>query len=349
MPWDRETLPELIERNAAEFESRLPGVLARVRRSMVGVINRTLSGAFDAVNKYVEYLSDQWWVDRCAHEFLVFHGAIWGRPRIPAAPSTGTAQFAGADTSPVPQGTIVQRSDGTQYRTTIGGVIAAGIANIPVEAVSPGQLSNAVISTLLTLTSPVPGVNAVATAFTALAGGADIEGFEAWRARILLRIRKPPQGGSLYDYEAWALEIPGVTRAWPSPKEQGAGTVVLRFVRDDDLAIIPDAGEVAAVQAAIDLQRPVTADTYVVAPIATPQAYTIHLDPDTPTIRTAVANELAALYRREAKPGGTMLISHQREAISTSPGENDHVMSVPSANQTHTTGQLPTLGAITWV
>lgn len=349
MPFERDSLPTLIDQGAAEFESRLPGVLARVRNSVIGVINRVMAGGLNALYKYAEYLNDQVWPDRADAEFLPLHGARWGKNRLPAAPASGTAQFSGVDGSIIPLGTVVQRADGVQYATTADGTIAAGVANILVQAVEPGQIGNAALATPLTLTSPIAGVNSVATAQTVLASGADVEGIEAWRARILSRIRMPPQGGADYDYEVWALEVPGVTRAWVYPGEQGAGTVVVRFVRDDDASVIPDAGEVAAVQAAIDAVRPVTATTYVLAPVAALQNFSIQLTPDTAATRAAVEAELLALYRREATPGGTMLISHQREAISTSAGETDHVMTVPAANQAHTTGQFPTLGVITWL
>ncbi len=349
MPVERPNLPQIIDQGAAEFESRLPGVLARVRNSVIGVLNRVMAGGLSALYKYVEYLSDQWWPDRCAAEFLPLHGARWGKPQLPAAPAIGTAQFTGINGSVIALGTVVQRSDGVQFVTTAVSVIAAAVANIAVVAAVAGQSSNAVIGTALTLMTPIAGVNAVATAQTALAGGADVEGIEPWRARIMARIRKPPQGGADFDYAAWALEVPGVTRVWVAPQEQGPGTVVVRFVRDDDVTIIPDAGEVAAVQTAIDAQRPVTAATYVLAPVATPQNYSIQLIPDTPAIRTAVTAELAALYRREATPGGTMLISHEREAISSSADENDHVLTVPAVNQVYATGALATLGVITWL
>jgi len=349
MPFERDTLPTLIDQGAAEFETRLPGVLARLRNSAIGVINRVMAGGINALYKYAEYLNDQVWPDQAAAEYLPLHGARWGKNRLPAAPASGTAQFFGIDDSLIPLGTVVQRSDAVQYATTADGVIAAGLAAIPVKAVDAGQAGNAVLGTPLTLTSPIAGVNSLAAAQTALASGADVEGIEAWRARILARIRKPPQGGADYDYVDWALEVPGVTRAWVYPGEQGAGSIVVRFVRDDDDSIIPDAGEIAAVQAAIDAVRPVTATTYVLAPVATLQDFSIQLTPDTAATRASVEAELLALYRREAIPGGTMLISHQREAISTSVGETDHVLVIPAANQVHTTGQLPALGAITWL
>jgi uncharacterized phage protein gp47/JayE len=133
------------------------------------------------------------------------------------------------------------------------------------------------------------------------------------------------------------------------PLAYGTGTVVVRFVRDDDVGgPIPDAGEVAAVQGYLDMVRPVTATVTVLAPVATPQDFTIALSPDTAAIRTAVQAELADLYTRAAVPAGTMLISQQREAISIATGEVDHVMTVPAANQDYLTGELPTLGVITW-
>lgn len=350
MAFERDTLPTLIDKGAAEFESRLPGVLARVRNSLIGVLNRMVAGGLSALYKYAERLNDQVWPDRADAENLPAHGARWGKNQLPAAFATGTVQFSGANDSAIAIGTLVQRSDAVQYATTAVGVIAAGVANIPVQAVEAGQLGNSVIGTSLKLTTPIPNVNAVASAQTALSGSADVEGIEAWRARILSRIRNPPQGGAEYDYEAWALEVPGVTRAWVYPNEQGAGTVVIRFVRDDDASIIPDAGEVDTVQAAIDAKRPVSVKgCYVVAPVPTYQDFSIQLTPDTAATRAAVEAELLALYRTEAKPGGTMLITHQREAISSSAGETDHVLSVPSANQLHTTGLMPMLGVITWM
>ena len=46
------------------------------------------------------------------------------------------------------------------------------------------------------------------------------------------RIQNPPMGGSQADYVAWALAVPGVTRAWAAP-EQGTGTITVRFLMDD--------------------------------------------------------------------------------------------------------------------
>jgi uncharacterized phage protein gp47/JayE len=144
--------------------------------------------------------------------------------------------------------------------------------------------------------------------------------------------------------------VPGVTRAWAYPQELGAGTVTVRFVRDNDASIIPDAGEVAAVQAYIDQLRPGTAALTVVAPVAVTLNFTIQsMAPGTQAVKDAIAAELTDLLAREAEPGVTILVSHLREAISIAAGETDHVLVAPAANVVYATGQMPVMGTITWM
>ena len=102
-------------------------------------------------------------------------------------------------------------------------------------------------------------------------------------------------------------------------------------------------------QAYIGDRKPVTAAVTVLAPTAVALSMTIALTPNTLAVRTAVEAQLTDLLKREAKPGGTILISKLREAISVAAGENNHVLSVPSADVAHSTGQMPVLGTITWV
>ncbi|MGH9349377.1 MAG: baseplate J/gp47 family protein, partial [Vicinamibacterales bacterium] len=169
------------------------------------------------------------------------------------------------------------------------------------------------------------------------------------RIRLLDRMRQPPHGGAAADYAMWAKDVAGVTRAWVYPLELGAGTVTVRFVRDDDAGgIIPDAGEVAAVQTYINERRPVTAAVTVVAPVAVPLAFTIEITPDTSAIRAAVQAELEDLLERDAEPGGTILLSQIKVAIGAAAGVDDFVVTVPAGNVAHSTGQIATMGTITW-
>jgi uncharacterized phage protein gp47/JayE len=130
----------------------------------------------------------------------------------------------------------------------------------------------------------------------------------------------------------------------------GPGSVTVRFMRDNDVDPIPSVGEVATVQEYIDARRPVTVkECVVVAPIEVPQNFTISISPNSLAVRQAIEAELTDLLRREAVPGGTLLRSHMTEAISLAAGETDHVLGFPLANVTTTTGQILTMGVITWL
>lgn len=349
MPFARPTLLELIERAASDLETQLPGTDARLRRSNLGVLTRVHAGALHGLYGYLDYLARQLMPDTAEAAYLERFVARYGLARTPAAYAGGNITITGLTGAVVPAGTPVQRSDGVAYFTTADAVLASGTATAAVVAAEPGAAGNATAGTGMTLTEPVGGVESAAVvAAGGLVSGADAETDDALRGRLLARIQAPPNGGAASDYIAWALEVPGVTRAWVYPLELGVGTVVVRFVRDNDVSFIPDGGEVAAVQAYIDSVRPVCAQVTVAAPTAVPLAMTIALTPDTTAVRAEVTAELTDLLRREASPGGTILLSHLRQAISTAAGETNHVLSVPSADVTHTSAQIAVLGTITW-
>jgi len=350
MPFDRPLLPALIDRAEADIESRLPGTDAKLRRSNLNVLARVQAGGQHGLYGYLDWIAAQVLPDTAESELLDRHASIWlTTARIPAAYAVGQAVVTGASGTVIPAGAVFQRADGAEYATDAEATVAGGTATIALTAVDAGQSGNAAAATTLSLATPISGLTATATVTAgALTGGADTESDEALRARLLARIRQAPHGGAAFDYVTWALEVAGVTRAWVSPGELGAGTVTVRFVRDDDASMIPDAAEVAAVQAYIDERRPVTAAVTVAAPIADALNFTLQLTPDTTACRAAVEAELRDLIRREAEPGGTILLSHIREAISLAADETDHVLTVPAANVTHATGHMAVFGVITW-
>lgn len=182
-----------------------------------------------------------------------------------------------------------------------------------------------------------------------VSGGADIEADDDLRDRLLARIQAPPHGGNAADYEAWALQVPGVTRAWVYRHHMGAGTVGLAFVCDGRTDIVPTGAEVAAMAAHIDTLRPVTATVVVFAPVAAPLALTIRLNPDSAATRAAVSAELRDFLAREAVPGGTLYLSRLREAISQAAGEYRHELVAPAADVVSPAGRIATLGVITWL
>lgn len=353
MAFNRPTLDELITRNDSQFSSRL-GIGPLLRRSILGVLSRIVALASHLNLGFIRWIFLQVFPDTAEAEQLDRWASIWGVLRKESAFSTGSLDVTFTAAATVPVGTIFKRADGTEYETNAVLTTAVpGVFPVTVDAVLAGTLGDAVAATPATLISPIAGVTAAAAVATAgIGGGADDESDTLLRGRLLSRIQNPPAGGNSADYEAWTLEVDDVTRAWVFPLHLGIGTVGVTFTTDDLVGgPIPIPAKVTEVQDYIDEpgRRPVTAAVTVFAPVAVPLNLTIALTPDTATIRAAVEAEVLAMLRRDAVPGGPILVSHIREAISVASGETNHVLSVPAADVTHATGELATMGVVTWL
>lgn len=351
MPFNRPTLQTLVARAQGDIESNLPGTDAKVRRSNLNILGKLVAGVAHGLYGHIAWAARQILPFEAEAEELDRHANFWlSVPRKPATPARGSVPILGANGKVIPEGTVLIRADGAEYATDAEATIAAGTATVAITAVVAGAAGNAIAGTMLTLASPLDGINSSVTVpVDGLTQGADVETDDELRVRVLARPKEAPHGGAQFDYVNWALEVSGVTRAWCYPLEQGDGTVTVRFVRDNDAGIIPDAAEVAAVQAYIEARYPVTGHVFVVAPIAAPIDFVFSaVDPATLAVKDAIAAELADLINRESEPGGPILITHLRAAISIAAGENNYVLTSPAADVVHAAGYMATMGNITW-
>jgi uncharacterized phage protein gp47/JayE len=357
MPFARPPLSALQARARQSFNDRLAGVETLLRQNNVRVSADVMAELMNGIYGYVAWIVTQLFPDIGEAEFLERWGRPFGVTRLAATAAIGEATFTGTNGTVILAGTVLQTADRQIYATTAEVTISAGTATAPIAASAPGAAGNQDAGVPASLVSPIGGVSATAAiAAPGLTGGADEESDDSLRARVMLRWQEPPHGGAEADYETWALEVPGVTRAWPSAKEMGVGTVTLRFMMDDVRAdddgipqgdSPPDAysGDLLAVYNHLTVNRPATADLFVVAPIATPLDVEIaDLAPDTLAVRNAIEAEIRDFLRREAKPAGTIRLSRLGEAISAAVGEGHHTLVSPAADVTHTTGQIAVLG-----
>ncbi len=344
MSFVRPSLSELIERNRGDIESRLPGADSRLRHSVLDVLGRAHAGSAAGLYGYLDFLARQLMPDTAEAEYLSRWASIWGVRRKSATAARATASASGVNGSIVPAGTELQRGDGAFYQVTADALIAAGVAAVSLAAVTPGTGGDVLIGSVLTLTSPVAGVAAELTVSAIAVVGSDEEDDDSLLARLLDRIQNPQLGGKERDYVQWALEQPGVTRAWAYSLWLGLGTVGLTFVMDGREDILPLAPDVAAVQAALDLLRPVTAELTVFAPSARPVDVSLRITPDTPAVRAAITLELADLFVREAIPGGTLYGSRIGEAVSLAEGEFSHEIVLPAGDIGAGPGELLVFG-----
>lgn len=350
MSFVRPTLSELVNRAKADIDARLPGADSRLSRSALGVLATTSAGAAHGLYGYLDYIARQQLPDTADDEVLERHASIWGLNRKASTAASGSAIATGANGAVIPAGTVLQRAGSIEYQTTHDAIVAGGVATLDIAAKNPGIASVAEAGVKLTFVSPLAGIAAsVVVSGDGLLGGAEEESDELLRERLLARIRRAPEGGALHDYINWTLAVPEVTRAWVFAGWTGAGTVGVAFMMDGRAVPFPEEDDVEAVSAALELVRPVTAEVIAFAP--TPRLVNIEiseLTPDSAAVRSAIEAELSDLLFREARPGGAILLSRLREAVSQAAGESDHVLVQPDANVICGPGELAVLGALTW-
>lgn len=352
MAFTRPTLTQLVARAKSDIETRLDGAVASIRRSYERASAFAVAGAAHGLHGHLVWLSRQMFPDTAEDEFAVRWGSIWGIEKVAATKAGGDLTITGSNGSTCPDTTEWQDASGVLYTQDGDATIAGGSATATMEAQEAGEDGNQEVGAELTLVAPVAGIDSVGTVSgSGITGGYDEETTASMLERLLSRLQSPPKGGGPGDYVAWSLEVAGTTRAWQIANGDGLGTVVLYFVMDDKAGtIIPDAGEIATVQAYLDSVAPVTADVNVYGPTAVDVDFTIELTPDTAAVRAAVEAELDDFITTNATADGTatFYLSQLNERISLAAGEVDHVMSVPAANLTFSVGEIAVLGTITW-
>ncbi|WP_292654048.1 baseplate J/gp47 family protein, partial [Mesorhizobium sp.] len=166
---------------------------------------------------------------------------------------------------------------------------------------------------------------------------------------------RPPQGGAYSDYEQFARAVPGVIQAWAFPFADAPGTVGVWFLFEGRENGIPEAGDIALVQDALEARRLIRAGLSVAAPVPAPLTITIaSLAVDTVQTRAAISASIAAMLVRRARPGVasapfTLSRSWISEAISLAVGEDRHFLIDPSGDITYVGGEMPVLDTISYV
>lgn len=333
----RPTLDDLAAQAEAAINARLPGsVEARLRWNNLSVLAHVVAGATHELFGYLESMAQQMMPDQATGDFLERHAAWRGVVRREGSAAEGIVRvdcLHGAAESVLPgaagpqfrheSGLVFQLVDQVDLPAYTG--LLPRRIDLRVRATEIGAAGNLAPGTRLQLRgSAIFSAQAVVDA-GGFSGGGDRETDEALRQRLRDLAQNPPAGGSAADYVAWAGAAAGVARVWVAAG--GLGRVVIHVLMQADDANptgLPTATDLQRVREAIDPFRPVTAIVDVRPLTARPLTLAIALRPNAQSVRDAVNAELRDLLYRERAPGGRLLASHIREAISIAAGEADH-------------------------
>lgn len=370
MPWITPTLRQTRELVRGEITSRLAGA-SFIGNSVLRVMADATAGMAHLVLRFIQWLSLQLLPDTAETEWLDRHGDIWltnsdfTTGRKVATLAEGSVTMTGIVDTVVPLGTRMG-SDTTVYETIQQATIGVTATEILVRAIDAGVAGNLNPDDRIALTDPIAGLDNLVVIVTML-GGVDQETDDELRVRVLERIREPPMGGDSEDYVAWALQVPGVTRAWSAPLEMGMGTVTVRFMMDDLRATddpltdgFPNDTDVSDVTTYLNSKRPVAVkDFFVVAPIPEPIDFALaNLSAfDASTVQN-IFDSVRGMLRDRAKPAHaidgvyiaaqTIYEAWINEAVLSALDEEGHFNLAFNDHDMPTPGHMAVIGTITY-
>lgn len=281
---------------------RLPSDFDKTEGGFVYDILAPVSLELVRQRDYFRHVAEQRFATTAEGEYLDQIAADHGLTRNPAVPAKVVLEFRGQIGTVIPRGTVVATEDGQiTFATDVDAVIEDdGIAITLATCTVAGSIGNVAAHRLTVLASNVDGVTAVDNPEPAT-GGLDPESDESLRQRILYVRRNPERGGTLQDYERWALSVAGVTYAKAIDVPRGIGSV--------DVVIAGDATQIDAlvqqVQELIDLKKPCGVDAKVRK--VRYETHTVRLS--VTGMDAATAQEIALAFLNNIPIGGTVVLS----------------------------------------
>lgn len=236
----------------------------------------------------------------------------------------------------------------------------AMIGVLDVKSVQTGSDTNLSNGDALSIENKIDGVSDNAyVQFSGISGGSDIQKFKDWQDNVVDRYRNPITYFNENNIKNVAKSVAGVTKVWVKSTYPTVGQCTIYFIRGNDENVIPDANEVSIVANKIKALCTVKDDKddiFVYAPTPKTVDFSFNsINPNTPTMRTAIQNSLKQLFEDEADLEVDMTEDDYRTAIKNSfdMETGSKLVSFTLANPTGdikvVEGELPVLGNITFL
>lgn len=363
MPFERPTLQQIVDRIEGDIKTRVDNASSFLRRSVFKVLARAYAAVVYTLYGYLNFIKDQLFATTADAEYLETIGSEYGITRKSATYATGECRATGTTGYLIVSGTKLQYADGQIYTVDANTLInISGYTDLAVTAEIAGAAGNQDPGGTLSFVSPLVGIDSTTTIdILGITGGVDQESDDDLRARVLTRKRQPPHGGAEFDYVNWALEVPGVTRAWAFPLYNGIGTIGVAFVRDNDTStIIPnDVQRQEVYDYIVEHTDPLTGLTVGIPVTAANGLYiipvslqsfdmTILLNPNTVTTQTYAAQEIANLLLDKGGPGQTIYYSDMIRYLSNAVGVIAAKVTIPSTDVAFAVTKVPISGTLTF-
>ena len=309
-----------------------------------------------AAQVYALYVQADW-VTRQAFpqtaegEYLDYHAQLRSLERKPALPAQGTVRFTAGEAAQsdraIPEGTVCMTAGLVRFATTQAAVLPAGelTVDVPVQALEPGTAGNVSAQTVVSMAVAPMGI-ASCTNPQAFAGGADGEGDEELRARILDTFRRLPNGANAAFYEQGALSFDQVAAAAVIPKPRGLGSV---DVIVSTLAGTPGEELLEQLQDYFEQRREIAVDVQVKAPTPVTVNVAVQVKAKGGWDKTQVLDQVEGALESwfDGKLlGQDVLLARLGSLIYGCDGVENYAVSAPAADLAVDADELPVLGTL---
>lgn len=219
----------------AQLEASLNQSIPLLPKAFLRVLAKTIAGVFVLLYKYAGFIFLQLFVRTASFGATVVNGQTinplleWGRLVGVSDPSPATQAELLIEITVLSQVGSIQAGEqlvgpgnGVTYITLAGVLLNAPTVQVTVRAVSDqsgtqgaGPAGNLAPGAVISFASPLSNVARNAEVVSQTVTGAEAEDPEDYRARVLDRFQKRPQGGAYADYEQWGEEAAGIINVYP--------------------------------------------------------------------------------------------------------------------------------------
>lgn len=303
------------------------------------------------------YAQSEWVARQCfpqtaAGDFLDKHARLRGLSRRGAARAEGMLRFfverAGSADLSIAAGTVCMTAAQERFETVEDAALPAGAlyADAPARALEPGAAGNVPGGSVLSMAVAPVGVSRCGNP-AAFQGGADAEGDESLRARVLETFKRLPNGANAAFYEQGAMSFPEVAAAAVLPRNRGVGTVDVVVSTAQGM---PDGALLERLRAYFEARREIAVDVGVLAPVGRTVDVSVKVKPAEGAafddVKAAVESRLRGWFGGEAL-GRSVLRARLGELVFTAEGVENYALTAPAADVTVGPAELPRLGSLT--
>jgi len=359
------TLSEIKAQIITDIEGAIGQTSPIFPKAFVRVVATALAGLQWLCYRFAVWCYRQIFTATADEAAVLARGAQYGLAPTVAVAAKLEAEASGDNDITIPAGTLWYSGDYV-YTQTDAEIIAAGVATIEIECLTAGEDGNLENGETISLASPITGVNTDATITDTVTTGEDAESLESFRLQVQERERRRPQGGAAPDYVQWALEVPGIVKAFAHRLTAGYATIYPMIALTGAAGErIPGAPKLAEVEAYLSdpVRKPLQCTPVAAAMTEIVIDVTItDLSPDTAAIRTNIETELETYllgrfpkqYPDETLPTDVISVA-ALSGVAVAAGMQSGILtmevdSTPETDEyTLQPGELAILGTVIWV